>query len=129
MKPGGASQFLAGALQRQDAAVVGQRVQHDGDVLARLDDLVEIADAAFAHRAGQRAVGPDRVAALEQVTAGEVRRGEVVMAGDGVQRQASRAAMWATKRVLPQPVGPLSSSGRRCRQACSNSAHSLPVGT
>ena len=29
--------------------------------------------------------------------------------------------MWATKRVLPQPVGPFSSTGRRFRQACSNS--------
>ena len=62
-------------------------MQHDGDVLAGFHHLVEIADAAFAHRAGQRTVGPHRVAALEQIASGEVGRREIVMTGDGVQRQ------------------------------------------
>jgi hypothetical protein len=63
-------------------------MEHDGHVLARLDDLVEVADAALAHGAGERAVSPDRVAALEKITAGEVGGGEIVMAGNGVQWQA-----------------------------------------
>src|SRR5262245_20224439 len=34
--------------------------------------------------------------------------------------------MWRTKRVLPQPVGPLRSSGRRRRKADSNTRSSSP---
>ena len=34
--------------ERQDAAVVGERMDDDGGILARLDDLVEIADGAVA---------------------------------------------------------------------------------
>ena len=48
---GRGDEHFAGAIDRQHAAVVGQRVQHHGGVLARLDHFVEIADAAFAHRA------------------------------------------------------------------------------
>ena len=128
MKSVGRLQQLARALERQDAPVVGERVEDDGHVLARLHHLVEIADAALAHGAGQRPVRPDRLAALEKIAAGEVGRGEIVVAGDGVQRQAEPGAMCATNRVLPQPVGPLSSSGSRWRQASSNSSHSLPLG-
>ena len=109
MKSGGASQQLAGAFQRQDAAVVGQRMQHDGDVLAGLHHLIEVADAALAHRAGQRAVGPDGVAALQQVAAGEVGGGQVVVAGDGVERPAEpgrhmgdEAGLAAAGRALEQ---------------------------
>ena len=49
---------FAGAIDGQDAAIVGQRVQDDGGVLARFDHLVEVADAAFAYGAGQRTVAP-----------------------------------------------------------------------
>ena len=80
-------QRFAGAVDGQDAAVVGQRVQHDGGVLARLDHFVEIADAAFAHGAGQRAVAPVGALVGNQVAADEVGGGQVVVAGDGVQRQ------------------------------------------
>ena len=45
MKLAGRLQRFAGAVDRQHASVVGQRVQHDGGVLARLDHFVEIADA------------------------------------------------------------------------------------
>ena len=57
--------LFAGAVHRQDAAVVGQRVQHHGHVLARLDHLIEVAYGAFAHRAGQGAIDPDRFTALQ----------------------------------------------------------------
>ena len=78
---------LARALDRQHAPIVGERMQHDGRVLARLDDLVEIADAAFPHRARQRPVAPARLAVADQMAADEIGRGEVVVAGDRGQRQ------------------------------------------
>jgi hypothetical protein len=46
-------------------------VEHDGDILVRLDNLVEVADGALADGTGQRPIDPDCVAALEQVTAGQ----------------------------------------------------------
>ena len=64
MNSGGCRHQLAGALQRQHAAVVGQRVQDDRHVLPGLHHLVEIADPALAHRPGQWAVEPDGLAAL-----------------------------------------------------------------
>ena len=82
---------LAALLDRQHAAVVGERVDEDGGVLARLDDLVEVADRAGAHRARERPVDPDRLVALEQVAADEVAGGQVLVAGDGDQRQLDRA--------------------------------------
>ena len=114
MNSGGAVDQLAGALQRQHAAVVGQRVQDDRHVLPRLHHLVEVADAALAHGAGQRAVEPDRLAALEQVAAGEVGRGQVVVAGDRVQPAAQprrhvgdEAGLAAAGRPLEQERQPL----------------------
>ena len=86
MKSSRRVQRLAGAVERQDAAVIGQRMQHHGDVLARLHDLVEIADAAVADGAGQRPVHPDGVAAAQQIAPGKIGGGQVVMAGDGDQR-------------------------------------------
>ncbi|MCY1371306.1 hypothetical protein D9M69_584430 [compost metagenome] len=55
---------LAGTLQWQNAAVVGQRMQDHGHILARFNNLVEIADAAFAHGAGQRSINPMGVSAF-----------------------------------------------------------------
>ena len=54
--------------------------------LQGLDHLVEIADRALAHGAGQGAVGPDGLAALQQIAPDQVGRRQVVMAGDGVKR-------------------------------------------
>ena len=126
MKRVGRLQLLARALERQDAAVVGERMQHDGHVLARLDDLVEIADAALSHRAGERAVRPDRVAALQQVAAGEVGGGEIVVAGDGMQRQAEpgrhvgdEAGLAAARRALrAAAAGACARQARTARIRC-----------
>ena len=82
---------FAGAVERQDAAVVGERMQHHRHVLARLDHFVEIADAAAPHRAGERAVGPDGFVVLDEIAAGQVGGGEIVVAGDGVEVQARAA--------------------------------------
>jgi len=79
---------FAGAVERQDAAVVGERMQHHGDVLARLDHFIEIANSAAPHGAGQRPVGPDRFIVLDEIAAGKVGRRQIVMTGDGVEREA-----------------------------------------
>ena len=81
----GGQQFT-GAVQRQHAAVVGQRMQHHGDVLAGLDHLVQVEDRAFAHGARERAVAPARAAAGDQVAPGQVHRAQVVVAADRDQR-------------------------------------------
>jgi len=100
---------LAGALDEQLAAVVGQRVQYHGGVLPRLDHFVQIADAAFAYRTGQRAVLPPGALGADQVTTDQVGGGEVVMAGHGVQRQIQpmrhvlhEAGLAAAGRALDQ---------------------------
>ena len=63
------------------AAVIAERVEHDGGVLAGLDDLVQVADRPLPHRPGQRAVDPDGVASLQEVAADEIGGREVVVAG------------------------------------------------
>ena len=54
-----------------------------GGVLARLDNLVQVADASAPHRPRQGAIDPQGLAALDQIAADQVRGGEVVVAGDG----------------------------------------------
>ena len=144
----GGLEDLGALLDRQQAPVVGEGVDEDGGVLARLDDLVQVADGAGLDGAGQRAVDPARGLALEQVAADEVAGGEVLVAGDGDDGQGlveaavaapgrcrvrfsgrpRRQAMYSTKRVLPQPVGPLSSTGMRSSKAAVNISISLPIG-
>ena len=85
-------QFLTGALDRQNAPVVGQRVQHDRGVLARFHHFVQVADAALAHRARERTVRPYRLAVADQVAPHQVGCGQVVVARhrDQRTRQARR---------------------------------------
>ena len=92
---------LAALVERQQPAVVGERVDEDGGVLARLDDLVEVADRPRLHGAGDRPVDPDRLVALEQVAPDEVGGAEVLVTGDGDQRHALRLVA----EVLVQPPG------------------------
>ncbi len=56
-----------------------------GGVLAGFHDLVQIEDGAFSHRAGQRPVYPDRLTALEQESADQIRRRHVLVARNGDQ--------------------------------------------
>ena len=51
-------QHLAGSLDRQDAPIVCQRMQDDRYVLARFDDLIEIADRTLANGTRQWTVDP-----------------------------------------------------------------------
>ena len=77
----GLSAFFHG----EDPAMVRERVDEDGSVLARFDDLVEIADCAAANGLGQGPVDPDGFVGLYKVSADEVAAGEVLVAGDGNQ--------------------------------------------
>ena len=77
---------LALLVQRQGAAVVGQRVDHHGGVLARFDDFIQIADRADARGGGQRAIQPARAVGFEQIAADQIGGGHVFVAGHGDQR-------------------------------------------
>ena len=76
----------AAFFDRQHAAVIGEGVDEDHGVLARFDDLVEVADRTAAHGAGQGAVDPHGFLAAEQVTPHQVAGAEVLVAGDGDER-------------------------------------------
>src|SRR5213079_1876091 len=65
---------------------VGERVDDDDGVLARLDHFVEVAYRAAAHRRRQRAVVPDGLLAFQKEATDEVCRREVFMARDRNQR-------------------------------------------
>ncbi len=75
-------------LDREQPAVVGQRVDEDRRVLPRLDHFVEVADGANLDRAGQRPIHPVGAVRVEQVAANQVARRQVLVAGDGDERHA-----------------------------------------
>ena len=75
-------------LDRQHPPLVGERMDHDRSVLARLDDLVEIADRTMAHGKRERPVLPSRALAVEEIAPDEIGCGHVLVAGHGNQRQA-----------------------------------------
>ena len=79
---------LARLVERQDAPVVGQRMDDDDRVLPRFDDLVEVADRAVPRGQRERAVEPHRVAASNEIAAGEVARRQIVVARDRHERPA-----------------------------------------
>ena len=94
----GRLQHLGALLDGQEAAVVGQGVDEDGGVLARLDDLVQVADGAGLHGTGEGAIDPARRFALEQVAAYEVACREVFVAGDRDHGQRPLGAIVARDR-------------------------------
>ena len=103
---------------RKLPAVVGERVEHDGRVLAGLDDLVEVADRALPDGSGERTVDPTRVATLEQVAADEIGGREVVVTCDGDERptevvghRLDEAGLAATGRPLEQHRQTLTGGG------------------
>ncbi len=79
---------LALLVERQGAAMVGQRVDDHGGVLTRLDNFVEVADRADARGGGQRPIEPARAAAFEQITSDQIARRHVFIAGHGDERLA-----------------------------------------
>ena len=102
-------QCFTGAFDRQDTAVVGQRVQDHRGVLARLDHFVEIADGAFTYRAGQRAIIPVGRAIAYQVPPHQVGRCQVVVTGHRIEgppqarrHMLDKARLAAAGRALEQ---------------------------
>jgi hypothetical protein len=79
-------EVFAALFHRQGAARIGQRMDHHRGVLARLDDLVEVADGAGAHGGGERPVHPDGLVADDQVAPDQIGGGQVVVAGHRDQR-------------------------------------------
>ncbi|KAH0533721.1 hypothetical protein FGG08_007584 [Glutinoglossum americanum] len=81
-------QQFATPVERQGAARVGQRMDDHRGVGSGFDDLIEVADRPVAGGEGEGAVLPAGALRIEQPTAGEIARGEVVVAGHCHQRPA-----------------------------------------
>ena len=102
-------QNFASPFDGQHPPVVGQWMQHHRGVLARLHHFIEVANAAFAHRSGQRPVAPDGGAAVQQMPPHQIGGRQIVVASDRVQRQlqprrhvGDEAGLAATGRSLDQ---------------------------
>ena len=52
--------------------MVGQRVNDDHRIFASLNDFVEIANCAVAHRGSQRSIMPDGFFAFDQKAANQI---------------------------------------------------------
>src|SRR5271169_4435400 len=72
--------------KRQDATLVGKRMDHNGGVLAGFDNFVEIANRSVADRKRQWSVVPDSAFRREKKAAGKVGGSHVLMGGDGNER-------------------------------------------
>ena len=71
---GGFNNF-AELVDGQQTPMIRQRMNDYRGVFARLDDFVEITDAADFHGAGQRAVDPCGAVGVEQIAADQIARG------------------------------------------------------
>ena len=63
-------------------------MKHHRDILASLDDFIEVTDRPLANRARQRPVDPDSVSALEEIAPRQVSGRKIVVARHGVNRSA-----------------------------------------
>ena len=70
------------SIDRELTTMVRQGMEHDGRVLAGLDDFVEITDASFSDRSGQRPIDPLGLPAHEKEAPDEVGGREVVVTRD-----------------------------------------------
>jgi hypothetical protein len=123
------AQQLALFLQRQHAAVIGQRMDDNGGVLTRLDHLVEIADAAVTRGKGQRAVLPAGAVGIEEVSTYQIRGGHVLVAGDGDKRAVQtpghmlhEAGLAATRRPFEHDRHPCFPGGLEQRDLLADRA-------
>ena len=87
--------------------MIGKRVNDDDCVLARFNNLIEVADGAVAHSGRQGTIVPNCLLAFEQETPNQVGSRQVFMAGDGDQRPLEpprhvfyKARLAATSRAL-----------------------------
>jgi hypothetical protein len=113
-KPGAATIVLVAPIEEELAPVIGERVEHDDHVLARLRDLVEIEHRARAHRARDGTVLPHGLAAAHQPAPEQIRRARLVVARDGDERalelvghRLDEARLAAAGRPLEQDRQPL----------------------
>src|SRR3954471_19300680 len=102
---------LTGLVEREQATLVGERVQDGERVRARFDHLVEIADCPLAYGDGQWAIDPDRLVPAEQKTPREVARGQVIVARDGDERAFETPGHVFHKTCLSAPGRPLEEHG------------------
>ncbi len=77
---------LTGLVDRQDAPVVGQRMDHHHDVLPRLHNLIQVAERPGPHRPRQRSILPDGFRGPDEVAADEIAGSEVFVTGDRHER-------------------------------------------
>ena len=94
-------QQRARLVKRQNPSIVGQRMNDDDRVGSRLDDFVEVANRAEPRGQGERPVEPQRVAAPNQIPAGEVARRKVVMARNRDQRPSEAPGHMLDEPRLP----------------------------
>ena len=77
----------AAFFHRQEAAVVGERMNQNRGVLAGFDHLVEVEDGAGLDGARHGAVDPAGAGGVQQVAPDEVAGGQVFVAGNGDEGQ------------------------------------------
>jgi hypothetical protein len=109
------AQELAGLVYWQQAAVIGERMQHDHRVCARLDHLVEVTDGAGARGAREWPVVPRRAVVVNQVAADQIARGEIVVAGDADERTLQTPRHVLDEARFSAPGRPLEHHGELAR--------------
>ncbi len=62
--------------------MIGQGMQDDHGVLARLDDFIQIADGPLTHGAGKRAILPDGTVMANKETPDQVAGRQIIVASD-----------------------------------------------
>jgi hypothetical protein len=72
--------------QRQNPAVIGQRMNDHGGILTGLHDLVQVADGAQTRRHGQRTILPAGALRIEQETSDQIGGRHIFITRHGDQR-------------------------------------------
>jgi hypothetical protein len=118
LKPGRRLDDLATLLDREQSAVVGERMDHDHDVLPRLDNLIQVAERSMSRGERECPILPDRLATTDEKPTGEIARGEIVMARDRDEWTAEEprhvfdeARLTATCRTFEHDGGAVKVSG------------------
>src|SRR5690606_7615354 len=79
LKAGRSFDRLAGLVDRENASMVRQRVQHDDRVLAGLHHFIEVANRALAHGARQRPVLPHRSIVPNEEATNQIAGSQIVV--------------------------------------------------
>src|ERR1700756_1211752 len=70
-------------LERKNPTIIGEGVDDDCGILARFDNLIEIAYRAVADCHGEGTIMPDGSLSVQQIAAHEVRGCHVLVTGNG----------------------------------------------